>query len=294
MSIELAPKTRESHGIYVLIFLLLLNLTLLSLQIEDPSGIYLLKRWVLVTGGPFINLSAAVSRGLQDAWRNYVWLHGARHENERLRMAVDQLTLQVDRLEQLQQENDRLRLLLGFKEGRPYRLIGARVVGRAPDFLSRVAYLDRGSADGVHIDAPVLTGAGVIGRVVLVAGHNAQVQLITNADASVGIMLERTGSPGVLRGTGGRLLEVGYISSTEDVAVGDVVVTSGLDRVYPKGLFVGKVVESAKGKTVYRDIRVEPSADLIRIGEVLVLLGPGDVSETEGWPRMEEPNRVPQ
>lgn len=294
MSIELAPKHRESHGIYVLIFLLLLNLTLLSLQIEDPAGTYLLKRWVLVAGAPFINISAAVSRGMQDAWRNYVWLHGARQENERLRLAVDQLTLQVDRLEQLQQENDRLRLLLGFKEAQPYHLIGARVVGRAPDFLSRVAYLNRGSADGVHVDAPVLTGEGVVGRIVLVAGHNAQVQLITNADASLGILLERTGSPGVLRGTGGRLLEVGYISSTEDVAVGDAVVTSGLDRVYPKGLFVGKVVESAKGKTVYREIRVEPSADLLRISNVLVLLGPGEVSETERLPRTEELNRVPE
>lgn len=272
MSIELAPRRRESHTFYVTLLLLLLNLTLLSLQVEDPSGVMLLKKWVLAASAPFIDLSAGASHALKEFWLNYVWLHGARAENARLRQAVEQLALRVRSLEQLEQENRQLRSLLAFREVTRFEVLGARVIGRAPDFLSRIAYLDRGAADGVHADCPVVTAEGVVGRVILAAAHTSQVQLITNADASVGVMIERTGSPGVLRGTGGPLLEVGYISSTEEVAVGDRVVTSGLDRIYPKGLAVGKVVASGKGKSVFRDIRVEPSADLLRIEQTLILM----------------------
>jgi rod shape-determining protein MreC len=282
VSIELAPKKRESHGIFLLILLLLLHLTLLSLQVEDPSGGILLKKWVLVAGAPFINFSAAVSHGLRNVWENYIWLRGARAENAQLQQTVRQLSLHVIALEQMRQENLRLKTLLSFGETSQFRSIGARVVGRAPDFLSQVVYLDRGSADHVQLDCPVVTGDGIVGRVVLVAAGNSQVQLITNADASVGVLIQRTGYPGVLRGTGGHLLEVGYIGSTEDVQVDDLIVTSGLDRIYPKGLPVGKVVESTKGKTVFRNIRVQPSVDLLRINEALILLGGSSASGEEG------------
>lgn len=272
MSIELAPRRRESHALYITLLLLLLNLTLLSVQVEDPSGVMLLKKWLLAAGAPFIDLSAGASHAIKEFWLNYVWLHGARAENAGLKQAVERLVLRVRSLEQLEEENRRLRSLLAFREGTHFETLGARVIGRAPDFLSRIAYLDRGSADGVRADCPVVTAEGIVGRVILAAPHTSQVQLITNADASVGVVIERTGSPGVLRGTGGPLLEVGYISSTDDVAVGDLVVTSGLDRIYPKGLAVGKVVASGKGKSVFRDIRVEPSVDLLRIEQTLILM----------------------
>lgn len=275
MSVELAPKGRESQGIYVLIFLLLLHLILLSLQIEDPTGAILVKKWVLFAGAPFISLFAGVTRGVGEVWINYVWLHGAREENARLHQAVGRLLLEARSLEQARQENERLRRLLAFKENASLQSIGARVVARAPDFLSRVVYLDRGEADGVRADCAVVTDSGIVGRVILASTHSSQVQLITNADASVGVVIERTGVPGVLRGSGGHMLEIGYIGGTEDVAVGDLVLTSGLDRIYPKGLPVGRVIESARGKTVFREIRVEPAADLLRIDEVLILLGAG-------------------
>jgi rod shape-determining protein MreC len=274
VSIELAPKRRESHGIYVTIFLLFLNLTLLSVQVEDPSGTTIFKRWVLGASAPFINLSAGLSRGLREVWTNYIWLHGARAENAQLQRQVEQLSLQVRTLRQFQGENDRLRSLLSFKEGTQFKSLGARIVGRTPDFLSRIVYLDRGSADGVRVDCPVVRAEGIVGRVVLVTSHNSQVQLITNADASAGVMIERTGTPGVVRGLGGHLLDVAYISSTEEVAVGDLVVTSGKDGIYPKGLPVGIVLESTKGKTVFRNIRIEPLVDLLRIDEALILLSP--------------------
>jgi len=109
---------------------------------------------------------------------------------------------------------------------------------------------------------------------VLVTGNGCQVQLITNRDASVGVIVERTRAPGVVRGTENLWLDLNYISNTVEVDIGDIILTSGLDGIYPKGLPIGKVVDSQKGKTGFRTIRVQPSADLVHLEEVLILLGP--------------------
>jgi rod shape-determining protein MreC len=272
VSIELGPRAREAKPLYVLVPLLFLNLTLLSLQIEEPGGSLLLRRWVVAVSAPILNLSAFVSRGAWSTWSEYVWLRGAREENSRLHQTLQQFALRDRSLEQIKEENFRLRKLLAFSDLPARRSIGARVVGRTPAYLSNVLYLDRGSADGVAADMPVVSAGGVVGRVVLVSSRTAQVQLLTNADASIGGMIEKTRSPGVARGSGGPLLELDYIGNTEPVEVGDLVLTSGLDGIFPKGLPIGKVVESAKGRSVFRLIRVEPVTDVLRLEEVLILL----------------------
>jgi rod shape-determining protein MreC len=274
VSIELGQKAKEGHPLYVVIPLLLLNLTLLSVQIQDPAGTSLARRWVLGAGAPLLNLSSGIAGGISRAWEGYAWLRGARQENERLHETVQQFALRDRALEQVRQENMRLRRLLSFDPERTYRTLGARVVARTPAFLSNVLYIDRGASDGVVPDSPVVSGTGVIGRVVLVSLKEAQVQLLTDVDASAGAMVENTRSPGVAKGNGEPLLELDYIANTETVNVGDLVVTSGLDRIFPKGLPIGKVVESYKGKSVFRAVRVEPAVDFLRIEEVLVLLGP--------------------
>jgi len=272
VSIELAPKVKEGRTLYVLIPLLLLHLTLLSLQIEDPAGTLLVKRWVLRAESPFLNVSSSVSVSVNRIWHDYFWLRGAREENQRLQNTLQQLSVQANRLEEIRQENIRLRRLVTLNESIPFEAIGARVVGRTPNYMSNVVYIDRGGTDGITVDAPVLSGSGIIGRTVLVTGHTSQVQLITNADASVGAMVDRTRSPGVLRGSGDPLLDMNYISNTEQINVGDLVVTSGLDGIFPKGLPIGKVVDSRKSNSVFRAIKVEPSADLVHIEEVSVVM----------------------
>jgi rod shape-determining protein MreC len=284
VSIEFASKS-EGRVLYVVIGLLLLHLTLISVQVEDPSGTMLFKRWVLSAGAPILNGSSDVSRGISDLWTNYVWLHGAREENLHLQDSVRQLALLNRNLLQAQEENTRLRRLLGLSTVPEFGAAGARVVGRTPNFLSSTLYLDRGSADGVRSEQPVVSEAGLIGRTVLVTRNSCQVQMISNGDASVGVMVERTRVPGVARGTENLWLDLNYISNTEEVNVGDVILTSGFDGIYPKGLPVGRVVDSQKGKTGFRAIRVQPSADLVHIEEVLILLGapkPAMVSPAPG------------
>jgi rod shape-determining protein MreC len=279
VSLEVAPKLKEGRAAVVLIPLLVMHLVLISLQIEDRGGTTLFRKWVLTSGAPFLSASSAVSGGLAGFWGGYIWLVGARAENHNLRETLSTLTLQNQALSDLKLENLRLKELLEFKESQGIQTLGARVVGRVPDYLAHMVYIDRGAADGVKVDMAVIAGYGAAGRAVLVSPHQAQVQLITNADASVGAMLATSRSPGVLRGTGGNLLRLEYINNTEEVAVGETVVCSGLDGVFPKGIPLGKVVNSRKGRTVFRDIEVEPFADLLRIEEVLLVVRAGNQVE---------------
>jgi len=273
MSIDFMQKTHEGKASYVLIPLLILHLVLLSVQIEDHSGTLLFNRWILSIEAPFLNISNGAAAGVARIWQNYIWLRGVRDQNHQLQQTVQQLSLQNVAFEQLKLENDRLRDLLTLAETLPFQTVAARVIGRTPDYLAKVIYINRGSSDGIRLDNPVISGSGVVGRVAGVARRESQIQLITNGDASSGAMVERTRSPGVLKGSGDALLDLDYIGNTEQVDIGDMIVSSGLDGIYPKGLLLGKVIESQKGNTVFRSIKVEPAVDLMRLEEVSILLG---------------------
>jgi rod shape-determining protein MreC len=272
VSSELGSRVSKERVALVMIPLLLLHLALLSLQIEGPSGTLLFKTWTLAAQTPFIAVSSWITDGIGNIWHGYIWMVGARSENEQLRETVRQLSLMNGAYEQIRQENIRLRRLVSLNDRMAFRTVGARIVARAPLFLSNIIYINRGSADGVRIDAPVISGDGIIGRVILLTRYQSQVQLITNPDASLGAMLERTRTPGVLKGSGEMLLNLDYIGNTEQIQLGDMVVSSGLDGVFPKGLMIGKIVKSEKGKSVFRSIKVAPIMDLLHLEEVSVLL----------------------
>jgi rod shape-determining protein MreC len=272
VSSELSSNVRKERAVLVTISLLLLQLILLSLQIESPSGTLLFKKWALAAQSPVVTVFSSVTGGIRHVWRSYFWMVGARAENEHLKQTIGELSQLKSNYEQIQLENARLRRLTSLSSNTTLRTIGARVVARTPMFLSNVIYIDRGSKDGLRNDMPVLYGDKIVGRTVLVTGHLSQVQLITNPDASVGAMLERTRTPGVLRGSGKLLLDLNYISNAEQIGNGDIVLSSGLDGVFPKGLVIGKVVDSRKGKDIFRSVKVELSVDLIHLEEVSVLL----------------------
>ena len=256
--------------------LLILHLILLSLQIEDSSGTTLLKTWVLRIQSPVLIVSDTVFGSIKQTWRDYIWLTGARDENRQLKETVSRLSILNRSYEEARQENERLRSLVAMSESigedTGFRMIGARVSARTPEFLANILYVDRGSKHGVSVNAPVLSGGGIVGRTVLVTEHYSQVQLITNPDASVGAMLGESRTPGVLTGTGDSLLTMNYISGILPVKVGETVLSSGLDGIFPKGIVIGEVVVSERGKDIFREIKVKPVTDIVRLEEVVILL----------------------
>jgi rod shape-determining protein MreC len=170
-------------------------------------------------------------------------------------------------------EADRLAALLNFRTGHSDTpMISARVIGGSPDSGSLVVNIDRGSRDGIRRDMGVITPDGVVGKIFAVYPDISQVLLMGDKDSGVGALLADTRTQGPVKGTGEPLLSLGYISSDEKVTVGEAVLTSGQDRIFPKDLPVGKVVDFvADPKSPFMRIRVKPAAHLDRLEEVLVL-----------------------
>ena len=276
MTEDRIPHVNRERTAWMFVPLLILHLVLLSLQIEDSSGTILLKTWALRIQSPVLTANDTVFGGLNQIWHDYVWLVGARTENRRLKETLNRLSFLNRSYEEARQENERLRSLAAMsesvREGTDFRIIGARVSARTPEFLANILYVDRGSKDGVCVNAPVFSSAGIVGRVVLVTERYSQVQLITNPDASIGAMLEESRTPGVLTGKGNTLLSMNYISNIQTVKVGEIVLSSGLDGVFPKGIVIGTVVASERGNDIFREIKVKPAVDMVRLEEVAILL----------------------
>lgn len=276
MTEDRAPHVKRERIAWVFAPLMILHLVLLSLQIEDSSGTILLKTWALRIQTPVFAASDAVFGGIRQFWHDYIWLIDAREESRQLKEKVSRLSILNKSYEEARLENRRLRRLVSMIESisgdAEFSIVGARVSARTPEFLANILYVDRGSKHGVRINAPVISGDGIVGRVVLVTELYSQVQLITNPDASIGAMLSESRTPGILTGTGDELLTMNYISNILPVKTGEVVVSSGLDDIFPKGIVIGEVVVSERGKDIFREIKVKPAIDLIRLEEVAILL----------------------
>jgi rod shape-determining protein MreC len=151
-------------------------------------------------------------------------------------------------------------------------MLAASVIAASPDSGSQVMYINKGSRDGIRRDMGVITPDGVVGKILAVYPDTSQVLLLDDKDSGVGALLADTRTQGPVKGNGAPLLTLDYISNDEKVTAGETVLTSGQDRIFPKDLPVGQVVDVVSDpKTPFMKIRVRPAAHLDRLEEVLVL-----------------------
>jgi len=174
-------------------------------------------------------------------------------------------------------ENERLKGLLNLKENTGYTQVPARVIARDPSVWFNTVTINRGSSSGITLNMPVATGSGIVGRVVAVSPWTAQVMLITDEKAAAGAVVGQLGESGALGSVSGLgkagLVEMRYVSGLQKVEVGDYILTTGQDGIYPAGLNVGEVLEVKHGTaTQPHQIYVRPSARLDQLEEVAVLL----------------------
>ncbi len=199
----------------------------------------------------------------------------SRGELETLRQQNVEMRQRLIELEEARQENERLRELVGFVEARELEVVGARVIGRPTTAWESVITIDRGGADGVETGMPVLAARGVIGQVVETGERSSRVRLITDQRSGVAAMLQPTRAEGVVYGSVDGDLTMDFVSRDTTVNVGDVVLTSGMGGVYPKGLLIGEVADVQVNEAdLYPRIRVRPSAVLAGLEEVVVLRDP--------------------
>ena len=176
-------------------------------------------------------------------------------------------------LREINLENARLRGLLNFKQKSPWRLVAARVVARSPDSWSSSVILDKGRYNGIKPGMVVISPAGLVGTVIESAQDSAKVLLVNDPNQGVSSIIQRSRQEGLVSGTLGTNLIMRYLPDDADIAVGDLVVTSELSQLYPKGILVGRVVNLGKEFSgLNRYALVKPAVDLANIEEVLVII----------------------
>ena len=187
-------------------------------------------------------------------------------------------------LEEAKLENDRIRQLVDFAKAQNLPTVGATVIGRPTDSSQRSILIDRGTSSGVARGDSVIASGGLVGQVVEVTPWNAQVRLITDPESGVAVLVQRTRSSGIIRGTLEGPLALEFVEKKFAPVVGDVLLTSGLGGVYPKGIVVGEVTSVATPSTdLFPVITVATRVDIEHIEEVLVLkTHQGSVSSGSG------------
>lgn len=207
---------------------------------------------------------------LSRIWYGYIDLRQTREENLRLKEQIAHYHQAVVRYEEKIKQLDRLQTLDELETSLNMPAVKARIIGGDSNQWYSSRIIDQGVEAGIARDSSVICPEGVVGRVVHLSRKSAVVQLITDADSGVGVLLENSRAQGVLRGEGKKTASIDYIETNAKVLVGERVLTSGLDQIYPKGLLVGYVTSIGK-RQIFQDVDIAISADVQKLEEVLVL-----------------------
>jgi rod shape-determining protein MreC len=246
----------------------------LAVQVRRPSDegeTRLIRVWAISAVTPFETAVVHSQQWVQNIFNGYFYLRGVRRENRELKAQLEQIKIQQTRMEEDARMARRVQALLGFKEQYVDATIAAQVIGTSGSEQSRVLYIDKGSDDGIKTDMAVITPVGIVGKIVQVSDNWSQVLPINDQFSGVGAALKDSRLQGILKGAPNGATTLQYIMSDEAVKPGEEVITSGGDRIFPKGLPVGKVATVAPGKDLFLNIRVTPAAQLNQIEEVLVV-----------------------
>jgi rod shape-determining protein MreC len=251
---------------------LLVQLVLLALQIKRDSHGRLIRVWAMSAASPFERSGAWGFGRVRGVWTHYFALQNTSRENEALRTENDALKLRISQLQSRAAEADRLETLLNFKQTHhEVPMVGARVIAASAGTASRTIEIDRGERDGVRRNMAVITPDGAVGKVIEVFRDTAQVLLLTDKDGGAGAMLVESRTQHPVGGTGEPILLMKYVATDDKVNVGEKIVTSGMDKIFPPDIPIGSVME-VKAGSPFKQIRVQPAAKLDRLEAVIVLL----------------------
>jgi rod shape-determining protein MreC len=296
-SVRTQKEIRQRAPIW-LVSLLVVNLVVMAVDARDADGQQkLLRVWTQTFASPFQNASSKAS-GATAGFFQQIWnFRSTAQENEQLKERLAALEVELNNARQAEAENARLKALLDLNETSEIKSVPARVIARDPSVWFNTITINRGSTSGISVNMPVVTGGGIVGRVITVSPFAAQVMLITDEKAGAGAVVGQLGQSGALGSVRGRadlgvsVIEMRYVSGLEKVEVNDSVMTTGQDGIYPPGLNVGRVVEVKNGTaTQAHQILIQPGAQLDHLEEVAVLLyrAPQRSAPQESLPNVEK------
>ncbi len=269
-----SKKTVMIVGIIVLIAANVVILSVTSRHRYPSYGsAYGLGRIAIFFVAPFQDFVTNSIRRVSGIWRHYFFLVSVAKENDKLKKALNHAIEKNKQQDEIELSNARLRNLLDLRKTLSTRVLAADVVGRDPSPWFKSIIINKGKSDGIETGLPVVIPEGIAGRVEDVSSHYSKVLLIIDRNSAVDALVQRTRARGVIKGesTGRYLFK--YVLRKHDIRVGDTVVSSGLDGVFPKGLRIGYVSGVIRGNSgIFQDVTVTPYVDFEKLEEVLILL----------------------
>lgn len=263
---------REYRFQITLFLFVLIPIVAIDTSTRAPRDYRFYDRWI-------IHLTAPVQGSIQwtldrtvNAFQNYVFLLGTRNENLLLLDENRRLLNEIAGLKEAVQENNRLRQLLDFQEKSGFQTVVARVIGRDVSTEYRAIRLNRGENAGIQKDMAVVTSQGIVGRILRTTDDTADVVTVMDTLSAVDAIDERSRARGIIEGLSDELCQLRFALRTDDIALNDVLISSGLGGVFPKGIPVGvvtKVVKQPYGIT--QEVEVRPAVDFSKLEEVLVI-----------------------
>src|SRR5665213_2925831 len=261
------------RNITVLLLVICGQIVLLAWQIRSDSDVPMVRVWAVTAVTPAASAIEILRNATTGFFSNYFDLRNTREQSRQLQTEVNRLRLENQFLKNDLSSAQRAETLAGFQARTPSKMIGARVIGATPGVGTTSVLIDRGTSSGVHRGMAVVTPDGIIGRVLAVFPFASQVLSVTDPGFAAGVESQKNHVHGVLKGLGNSMTKVDYVPAGQKVEAGEMFYTSGEDRIFPKGLPVGRVTSVREGGN-FQDIIVEPSGTQVAPEEVLVILDP--------------------
>ena len=267
---------------YLFLAVIVGHVILISTQVTTRRGVPMLEAAVFGVFSEVQRVANNVTSGVRTSWQNYFALQQVRAENEQLKQQLADLRVRIQQERALAEQSQSLQKLLELKTSAVLSTTGGNVIagGASPEF--RTITIDKGTRDGLRADMAVIAPAGVVGRIIQPSGRASKVQLLIDRNAAAGALIERTRAQGVVIGTGADELRMDYVPGSADVKAGDMVVTSGIDGIYPKGFVIGQIQSIRRGAGEYSAILIKPAVDFTSLEAVLIVTTPSAASETTG------------
>ncbi len=247
------------------------TLTIMTLDIQGTMGTTWVESVVISALAPFQKAVTRAARRGQHLWQSYIDLIGVRAESETLKRELQALRADNSRLLEKNLQFHRLEKLLAARRGDPAPMVMATVVGLDPTTWSNLLMVDRGSNDDLAKQMIVVSADGLVGHIVQTTPGVSKVLLLTDFRHAVDALIQRTRDRGVVVGRGRSSCLMKYIPLEADIKIGDLVISSGVGGLYPKGLVIGTITRVTKGsRGLHQEAIVKPSTDLDRLEEVFI------------------------
>ena len=259
---------------YLFLAVVILHLVLISIQVNARAGVPILESLAFGAFAEVQRATSGIFDGLREAWAGYVALRNVRADNQALRQELADAQVRIQQQRAMADRTRSLEDILQLQNSVELKTAAAQIIGAAASPEFRAVTIDKGTLHGLRPDMAVLGPHGVVGRVVVSGPRAARVQLLVDRNAAAGALIERSRAQGVVVGAADDRLRLDYVSETSDVAVGDTVVTSGIDGIYPKGFVIGVVDAVEKNGVAYRTISIRPAVNFSTLEDVLVVLTP--------------------